>query len=104
MIDGVDVAECFHFDKDDYANKNTSYCMCDGNMSDICQENPNCYYKQLKQKEEECEMLKCGLGLSNSYVNKYFQALQEIKEFVENEMEQDVNTNIILQKCEVIDV
>ena len=36
-------------------------------------------------------------------VMKAEKALQEIKEFVENEMEQDVNTEIILQKCEVLD-
>jgi hypothetical protein len=58
MIDDVDVAECFHFDKHSYSDGNTYYCMCDGNMSDICQENSDCYYKQLKRKEEECEELK----------------------------------------------
>ena len=58
IIDGVNVAECMHFDKVSYSFGNTYYCMCDGNMSYICQENSNCYYKQLKRKEEECEAYK----------------------------------------------
>ena len=65
MIDDVDVSECFHFDKG-YNHDNT-YCMCDGNMSNLCQENPNCYYKQLKHKEEECEELRDELEWVHGY-------------------------------------
>ena len=57
-----------------------------------CSDNPNCYYKQLKTKEKECE--------------KYKQTLTEIKEIAEKRNYLDYNECLddILQKineCEV---
>lgn len=85
---------------------------------DYCRENLHKQLDQLKAEydcderiidqleadlsDQEAETLK-ALGK----IYNYKQALQEIKEFVENEMEQDVNTRIILQKiseCEGNDV
>ena len=56
IIDGVDVSGCKCF----YINAShpelqeciNPYC------KDLCKNNPNCYYKQLKRKEQECEELK----------------------------------------------
>lgn len=48
MIDGIDVSECEHYDN-----------VCLGNHHyKWCKDNDNCYYKQLKAKEQECERLK----------------------------------------------
>ena len=92
IIDGVNVAECMHFDKVSYSFGNTYYCMCDGNMSDICQENSNCYYKQLKRKEQECEEWKNKLAKSfaDERKNDVFQRFAAytscgfVKELLEN--------------------
>ena len=56
-IDGVDVSECeFYFDE-------KCRCMDASIMQDFhscpqCNSNPNCNYKQLKRKEQECKKLK----------------------------------------------
>lgn len=51
IIDGVDVSEC------EYCLKMTKYrCTIQRNVYKcLCEENPNCYYKQLKRKEQELE-------------------------------------------------
>ena len=64
IIDGIDMSGCKH-----YKNRNciADYCLTDMPFSEAkCELNPNCYYKQLKRKEQEFE--------------KYKQALAEIKE------------------------
>lgn len=56
IIDGIDVSGCIH-----YKNKSciADYCLTDMPFSEAkCELNPNCYYKQLKRKEQECEDLK----------------------------------------------
>ena len=56
IIDGVDVSGCKH-----YKNRTCIACYCLTNMpfgEAKCELNPNCYYKQLKRKEQECERLK----------------------------------------------
>ena len=51
IIDGVDVSECKYW---------KGYCriasLCDYS-GHLCEVTPNCYYKQLKRKEQECEEL-----------------------------------------------
>ena len=65
IIDGVDVSKCGHYhygkceiDYDEWNNEIIRY--------NECQNNPNCYYKQLKREKQECKRLK--------------QTLTEIKE------------------------
>ena len=60
IIDGVDVSGCSYYQhnmctatKDDYGD--CSLCCQDYDMND-------CYYKQLKRKEQECEELKSDLA------------------------------------------
>ena len=67
IIDGVDVSKCGHYhygkceiDYDEWNNEIIRY--------NECQNNPNCYYKQLKRKEQECE--------------EYEQTLAEIRKIV----------------------
>ena len=58
IIDGVDVSSCKFYNADDKTcrEENSKYPI------DICEfakcEGCNCYYKQLKRKEQECEELK----------------------------------------------
>ena len=74
----------------------------------LCKDSPNCYYKQLKRKEQECEELKKTiddllhkpeirdkilwkidnevlLGSKDAYIYKLGQTLTEIKEIAEDE-------------------
>lgn len=69
IIDGVDVSEC------EYCLKMTKYrCTIQQDVYKcLCEENPNCYFKQLKCKEQECEELK-----------KELQALDEIEQVISN--------------------
>ena len=66
IIDGVDVAGCIFFDK----NNGYNICCCDDIREDkipfanFCQENKECYYKQLKQAENtinECHKYQAKL-------------------------------------------
>ena len=71
MIDNVDVSECEFFEEceikiDDSECIAHSRHFYEGTFYDCCDEHPDCYYKQLKRKEQECEELK--------------QTLTEIKE------------------------
>ena len=55
IIDGIDVSKWNYFN-----NTDKSYCeeCCSEFGCAICNDRPNCYYKQLKAKEQECEELK----------------------------------------------
>ena len=54
IIDNVDVSGCeFYID-----SKNLEFNCKQTPQSYFCKNQPNCYYKQLKRKEQECEMLK----------------------------------------------
>ena len=74
IIDGVDVSGCAYFwnkecrctqDCIDYSGNNSTikelFHKDTGIFAD-CENSPNCYYKQLKRKEQECEELtsKCS--------------------------------------------
>ena len=57
MIDGVDVSGCECY------NPNIKMdCILHPLQSDACKNNPNCYYKQFKAKEQECKELKKELA------------------------------------------
>ena len=55
IIDDVDVSKCNYFN-----NTDKSYCeeCCSEFGCAICNDRPNCYYKQLKRKENELEELR----------------------------------------------
>ena len=57
IIDSVDVSGCSYGE----IEKSIFKCSCEYNVcsaSMFCKDNPNCYYKQLKAKDQECERLK----------------------------------------------
>ena len=84
IIDGVDVSGCEHYDE-----------VCLGNHHyKWCKDNENCYYKQLKRKEQECQELKKELILKevanielSDEVKKYSKAIDEIEEIADNNYE-----------------
>jgi hypothetical protein len=57
IIDGFDVSECEHYH---YEKCEINYEEWNGEIIRCyeCTDNPNCYFKQLKRKEKECEGLK----------------------------------------------
>ena len=98
IIDGIDVSGCVAFK---YDGIKKPLCRAGGMTSVykscLCADNSNCYYKQHKRKEQECEELKSEIkhykqiaqyhgNLSVKYTNKsakYKQAFAEIKEIAE---------------------
>ena len=75
IIDDVDVSKCNYFN-----NTDKSYCeeCCSEFGCAICNDRPNCYYKQLARKEEECEELKEDREHWKSNFNGKVSAIEEL--------------------------
>ena len=90
IIDGVDISGC------EYCLKMTKYrCTIQRDVYKcLCEENPNCYYKQLKRKEQECDELKHKVELmmdcASCKIDEYKQTLIEIKEIAMGIMDDDL--------------
>ena len=76
IIDGVDVSKCGHYhygkceiDYDEWNNEIIRY--------NECQNNPNCYYKQLKREKQECQQA------MDNYVQLDLQRVKEYNELVD---------------------
>ena len=64
ITDSVDVSECEFLWKEELPKK-----VCNnGNLDCDCNSNPNCYYKQLKRKEQKLEKIK---DTCNTYQMEY---------------------------------
>lgn len=82
IIDGVDVSECEKLGETidgitcglgkriRFANKIIT-------KHNLCKNNPNCYYKQRKRKEQECEELKKEINGYKTIIGKIRQEVQE---------------------------
>ena len=91
IIDGVDVSGCEHLtEKQGCWLSTCDYLKYKGNITNkLCKYNPNCYYKQLKRKEQECEELK-------EKVKKYGEINeQETKDYAELKAENEELKKII---------
>lgn len=69
IIDGCNVSECLFYQsnfEEDYDVKIKHFC---SNWHNSCESanNSNCYYKQLKRKEQECEKLKKELQAQRDF-------------------------------------
>lgn len=82
IVNGVDVSKCFHYEKE-----NKEYT-CRLNHTPFhyrhCEDNPNCYYKQLQRKTNECDELKKEkveikkyLGIDSKTILERLEELQE---------------------------
>lgn len=55
IIDGIDVSKCkYYTDNVDYLSNKDWTCRAEM-FNTCCEDYPNCYFKQLKRKEQECE-------------------------------------------------
>lgn len=93
IIDGVDVSECVR------QGETVAGITC-GNGERIrlaneiitkhklCKDNPNCYYKQLKRKEQECEELKKERDTlsvtKNKLLGDLWVAEESLKDYIEH--------------------
>ena len=69
IIDGVDVSGCVAL-KDDGIKK--PLCRA-GGITSVYKSYQNCYYKQLKRKEQECEELKVEVKKQKEIAKEYEQ-------------------------------
>lgn len=80
-IDSVDVSECEHVFARTSLFKEKNFVECTAFFLENedsrcnCSDNPNCYYKQLKRKEQECEELKI-------YIESNEQQVKEVETLV----------------------
>lgn len=64
VVDGIDISECEHACINTSLFKEKTLVQCSAFFLENedsccdCSDNPSCYYKQLKRKEQECEELK----------------------------------------------
>lgn len=85
IIDGVDVSKCPGFEG--------GCCVCVSlNANELdCEYNPDCYFKQLVRKTQECEELKAEsftreelITIQEKDIDYYRKALEEIEEIVKD--------------------
>ena len=94
IIDGVDVSGCEWIREVGLDSEYICTCNSPNKTSGYCKDNHNCYYKQLKRAEQECERLKreidirscANIELSLEF-KKYKKAIDEIEEIADNNYE-----------------
>lgn len=103
IIDGIDASECKHYTGNvDYLSNKDWTCRAEM-INTRCKDYPNCYFKQLKRAEQECEELKeqlnniqdnCPCFSDCSYrqcdkdrIANYKQALDEIEQIAQTGLE-----------------
>lgn len=83
IIDGVDVSECKHHRKcilpDNIGCKIDDFLCCD---------KPNCYFKQLIRKTQECEALKSESFTMNSLIIEQEEEIEELKAYAQRQESQ----------------
>ena len=78
IIDGVDVSGCKYIDIENF-EKPICHCISQRNECEMpCEYNKDCYYKQLKRKEQECEELKEDRERWKSNFNGKVSAIEEL--------------------------
>lgn len=109
MINGVDVSGCIFLDEWKHCNccndliktiyPNATKCHVEQDLR--CETYPNCYFKQLARKTQECEELKEELDKEHLLMlekqdkaTRYFLVLNGIKEYIYNNTDFDVNDSI----------
>ena len=80
MIDGVDVSRCKYVCNTAFGNVG---CKLPFNKEIHCCNNPDCYYKQLSRKTQECEALKSESFTADSLITEQEKEIEELKERLE---------------------
>ena len=76
VVDGIDISECEHACINTSLFKEKTLVQCSAFFLENedsccdCSDNPSCYYKQLKRKEQECEELKKANDEKNELLAK----------------------------------
>ena len=112
IIDGVDVSECEFAVKP--INDNRIKCHCAKGLlqiakmqeqpesikSGLCENNPNCYYKQLKRKEQKCEELKEKIKYMEEYIKTVENSRNEFdkESKINGKIEYDIKSDMIAQE------
>ena len=113
IIDGVDVSKCSGYIFDIAGKQNCIALAC--NSTAICEKSPNCYFKQLARKTQECGELKENLNNSEKWRIKaeglnekldlkytcYRKALEEIEEYIQIQLDGFGNDVYAMQKCAI---
>lgn len=93
IIDGVDVSGCkYLFDDTSYKRSKTS---CSITLKDCKYLGNNCYYKQLRRKEQECEILK--INNAQFIKDNEFLAKRNSKHKAENEKLDTENKRLVAE-------
>ena len=79
IIDGINVAGC-----EDYGYRGKAGYWCH-NYDEPCTDYPNCYYKQLKRKEQECNKLYIQLKSDEEYHKEDEKSLLNIIDDLQKE-------------------
>ena len=85
IIDGVDVSGCEWIREVGLDSEYICTCNSPNKTSGYCKYNPNCCYKQLKRKEQECDRLRFPMPDTNYAIltKEEFEQLNQLK--AENE-------------------
>ena len=91
IINNVDVSECEFFEECEI-KINDSECLAhsrhfyEGTFYDCCDEHPDCYFKQLKIKEKECEQLRNKLNSNIERMNEQNEKLHNEIQAIRQQM------------------
>lgn len=102
MIDGEVVNGCLFIGTNGLTSHKIPYCR---EFTNNCKDNPNCYFKQLARKAQECEKSKkelkelkrqyklscldCEYKNMKADVNRYRKSLEEIKDYCSSKIKSD---------------
>lgn len=77
-IDGINISECAYALAPVNYQKEISCIACKASITKLnfCKRNPDCYFKQLKRKEQECERLKEEIKIKTG--KDYINEIQDI--------------------------
>ena len=98
IIDGVDVSGCSYGEIKEGIFK----CSCEYNVrsaSMFCKDNPNCYYKQLKRKEQKCEELKAKCSQLEEKIKDWQKEVERIQFIGSYGIMDEVKKNTKLKNC-----
>lgn len=94
IIDGVNVSGCEHYDDlNCYAYRDSCGYPLD------CKDNHNCYYKQLKRKEQECNQLEA----ENEQLMEAFEDITESRIEICNQCGKQTDYNIPCKQIRNLD-
>ena len=90
IIDGVDVSEWKYYIADNGVQYNgcyelTNICECN-KEDDFCDDNPNCYYKQLQREKQDSQEARDTAIKEFNRAEKLYQTLTDIRKIAEREV------------------